>query len=82
MWKNLWHLATQCYVKPQNFQNPINPRRPPQVRTIQDEDYTAKKMNQEEMEEQIHYVETAEYLQSMDDYDRYEVEEPEEITTC
>ena len=34
----LGHLVTQCYVKPQNFQNPINPTRPPQVRTVQDED--------------------------------------------
>ena len=78
----LGDLAVQCYVKPQNFKNPINPTRPPQVRMVQDEDYTAKKMNREEIEEQIHYEETAEYLQFMDDYDRYEEEETEEVTTC
>ena len=65
------HLAAQCQVKNPSFIAGQHTNRPPQVRTIQEEEtVTYDPMTEEEMSEQVHYEESAEYQPCMDDYNQ------------
>lgn len=66
------HFAAQCYSKNTNFSMGQYGSRPPQVRNIQEDGETIffEQMTEEEVSDQIHYEDTAEYQQSMDDYNQ------------
>ena len=65
------HFAAQCQVKNPSFIAGQHTNRPPQVRTIQEEEtVTYDPMTEEEINEQAHYEESAEYQPCMDDYNQ------------
>ena len=75
-------FANQCYVR-QGFQSRLNVKRPPQpVRILQEENTDALQMTPEEIQEQIDYEDSAEFLPYAEDSDLLEQEEEQEATNC
>ena len=68
-------------TKPQGFPLDHNFKRPsPPVRTLQEKETEGMKMSQEEVEEQIDYKDSAEYLQYTEDSNLFKPEEKLENT--
>ena len=76
------HFANQFHVR-QAFQPGLKVKRPPQpVTMLQEENTNALQMTLEEIQEQIDYEDSAEFLPYAEDSDLLEQEEEQETTNC
>ena len=74
------HFANQCHIR-QGFQPGQNVKRPPQpIRTLQEESTDAIVMTPEEVQEQIDFEDSAEFLPYAEDSGLLEQEGEQEIT--
>ena len=74
------HFANQCHIR-QGFQPSQNVKRPPQpIRMLQEESTDAIEMTPEEVQEQIDFEDSAEFLPYAEDSDLLEQEEEQEVT--
>ena len=74
------HFANQCHIR-QSFQPGQNVKRPPQpIRMLQEESMDAIEMTPEEVQEQIDFEDSAQFLPFAEDSDLLEQEEEKEVT--